>query len=339
MVQFVSGVFFLTESPRWLVANGKLEEARSILVRYHAGGDSASPLIDFEMSEIHQTIMHERENEKAAMWQLFKGRANRRRSAIAITLGICSQWVGNAIATYYLTLVLDTIGITNPTSQSLINGGLQLFNFAASVFAGALMVDRLGRRVLFLWSAMGMCLSYIVSIATFFMETPGSSNANIYNFTKVWTILTSQFIATKKTSFGVAVLPMIFIFYFHYDIAFTPLVYAYPTEIFPYSLRGLGVSLTYVTGHSGLIVSQFVNPIAMKNVSWRYYIVFCVVNAVLFVIVYCIFPETKGHSLEEIAVVFEGEKAAVNEAMAEKLESKIEKREPHGDYREVESVK
>jgi MFS family permease len=115
------------------------------------------------MSEIHQTIRHERENKTAKLWQLFQGAANRRRSAIAITLGVSSQWVGNAVVTYYLTLVLDTIGISNPTSQSLVNGGLQIFNFAASVFVGALMVDRLGRRVLFLWSAAGMCISYIVS--------------------------------------------------------------------------------------------------------------------------------------------------------------------------------
>jgi hypothetical protein len=169
-VQFVSGIFFLKESPRWLVANGKSEEARSTLVHYHAGGDSTSPLVDFEMSEIHQTMIHVRD-EKSSLRQLFRGSANRRRSAIAITLGVFSQWVGNGVVTYYLTLVLDTIGITNATSQSLINGGLQVFNFAASVFVGALMVDRLGRRVLFLWSAIGMCISYIVSIATFFTKS------------------------------------------------------------------------------------------------------------------------------------------------------------------------
>src|ERR1700743_289396 len=95
---------------------------------------------------------------------------------------------------------------------------------------------------------------------------------HILRFIQIWTILSSQFITTKKTSVGTAVIPMIFVFYFHYDLAFTPLVYAYPTEIFPYSLRGVGVTLTYVTGHLGLIIGLFVNPIAMKNISWRYYI-------------------------------------------------------------------
>jgi MFS family permease len=157
-------------------------------------------------------------------------------------------------------------------------------------------------------------------------------------FIQIWTILSSQFIATKKTSVGIAVIPMIFAFYFHYDIAFTPLVYAYPTEIFPYSLRGVGVTLTYLTGHLGLIISLFVNPIALKNIAWRYYILFCVLNAVLSLIVYLLFPETKGHSLEEIAVVFEGKKVAANKAMSEKLESDNRKGDSHGSHKEVEIV-
>jgi MFS family permease len=143
---------------------------------------------------------------------------------------------------------------------------------------------------------------------------------------------------TKKTGLGTAVIPMIFVFYFHYDIAFTPLVYAYPTEIFPYSLRSVGVTLTYLTGHLGLIVSLFVNPIAMKRISWRYYILFCVLNAVLFVIIYFLFPETKGHSLEEIAAVFEGGKATINENLADRSEAGPQKRDTDEDYAEVEIV-
>jgi hypothetical protein len=76
------------------------------------------------------------------------------------------QWVGNAVVTYYLVLVLNDIGITNATNQALINGGLQIFNLLASVFCGALFVDRLGRRTLFLWSAAGMGSSYIVSLTS-----------------------------------------------------------------------------------------------------------------------------------------------------------------------------
>ena len=80
------------------------------------------------------------------------------------------------------------------------------------------------------------------------------------------------------------------------------------------------MSLTYFSSHVGLIVSQFVNPIAMAAISWKYYILFCVLNAVLFVIIWFFFPETKGYSLEEIAMVFESEQAAVRNAIPETLE-------------------
>jgi hypothetical protein len=68
--------------------------------------------------------------------------------------------------------------------------------------------------------------------------------------------------------------PLPFAFFSHYDIFFTPLLYAYPTEIFPYTVRGAGVSLTYFCSHVGLIVSQFANLIAMAAISWKYYLFF-----------------------------------------------------------------
>ncbi|KAL5323936.1 hypothetical protein ACEPPN_008478 [Leptodophora sp. 'Broadleaf-Isolate-01'] len=282
--------WFLPESPRWLLANERSEEARSVLVKYHGNGDENSPLVHFEMNEIQETIRIERELNAQSRWKdLTATPANRKRSAIAISLGFFSQWCGNGVVSYYLTLVLNSVGITDPTNQALINGLLQIFNFFISVFLGAFMVDRLGRRVLFLWSAAGMMLAYIA-----------------------WTVLNAEFLKTRASGLGIAVIPMIFVYYFHYDIAFTPLLYAYSAEIFPYRLRGLGLSLTLLSTYIALIFNLFVNPIAMAAISWKYYILYCCMNACILVVIYFLYPETKGHSLEEIAKVFEGDDAAVN---------------------------
>jgi hypothetical protein len=86
---------------------------------------------------------------------------------------------------------------------------------------------------------------------------------------------------------------MIFALYLHYDIAFTPLPYTYPTGIFPYALRGAGVSLTHFSSHVGSKISQCVNVTAMANLSWKYYIVFVVLNAIMFVVVWVFFFEIK----------------------------------------------
>ncbi|KAH8891707.1 general substrate transporter [Thozetella sp. PMI_491] len=274
--------WFLPESPRFLVAKGKIEEARSLLIKYHAGGDANSTLVGLEVLQIQEALHAEQNAEKLSIGRIMASPANRRRLLIVTVLGIATQWAGNSVISYYLTLVLNTIGITDPTQQSLINGGLQIFNLISCIGCGVMLVDRLGRRALFLWSAAGMTISYVI-----------------------WTILNSRFAATQSVGIGYAVIPMLFIFYFHYAIAITPLTYAYPTEIFPYELRGWGVAITLIIANTTLILAQFVNPIAMGNLGWKYYIVFCILDALFFVMVWLYFPETKGKSLEEVAAIFE----------------------------------
>lgn len=149
------------------------------------------------------------------------------------------------------------------------------------------MVDRLGRRTLFLISTAGMLVSYIC-----------------------WTALNSVFARDSNQTAGYAVLAFIFIYYFFYDIAWTPLLWAYPAEIFPYTLRARGLTITLSSAYLGLILGQIVNPIAMTDIGWKYYTVFCCLLAILLVIVYLCYPETRGHSLEEIAEIFDGKKVA-----------------------------
>lgn len=208
--------------------------------------------------------------------------ANRRRLLISALVGVAAQWSGNTVVSYYLVLVLDGVGITNATHQSLINGGLQVFNLIATIGCGAMLVDTLGRRRLFQWSAVGMTASYVI-----------------------WTILNSRFSATGSAGFGYVVIPMLFIFYFHYDIALTPLLYSYPTELFPYEWRSWGVAFTLIVTNMALIVGQVCNPIAMAQLGWRYYILFCVLDSLFIVQVWLLFPETKGKSLEELSGIFD----------------------------------
>jgi MFS family permease len=284
---------------RWLIAHGKQEQAREILVKWHAAGDQSSPLVEYQMNEIETSVRAEAEvMSQTSYIDLVNTAANRKRTLIAFIVGFFNQWVGNTVISYYLTLVLNTIGITETKDQALINGLLNIFNWLAAMFAGALMVDRVGRRKLFLYSVAGMLVSYII-----------------------WTALTAHFTSTLDERAGHAVVAFIFIYYFWYDIAWSPLLQAYPVELYPFTLRARGLSVTYGSTFIGLIIAQFVNPIAMGAIGWKYYIVSCVILACLFVVIWFLFPETKGRTLEQIAEIFDGKKSDSEGRIAEKVQS------------------
>lgn len=289
------GIWFLPESPRWLVAHGNRSQAYKILADYHAGGDMESPLVAFELAEIETALTNEADCMSQNSWfDLIRTPANRKRTLIAVLVGWFAQWNGVNIISYYLTLVLGTIGITDPEDQNLINGLLQISNWLTAIFIGALLVDRLGRRTLFLASTGGMLVCYIA-----------------------WTGLTSYFDASQNEDAGKAVVAFVFLTFFFYAIAWAPLLQAYIVEIFPYTLRGRGISTMYISTFVGLVTGSQVNPIAMASIGWKYYIVFCCILAALVVIIYFCFPETKGYSLEEIKAVFEGTPLDTNGKLAD----------------------
>jgi MFS family permease len=147
------------------------------------------------MIEIESALKAEREAKETGYLDMMKTPGNRRRLFITVTLAIFSQWSGNGVVSYYLALVLETVGITSVTDQTLISGCLQIWNLIFAV-AAAFLVDRLGRRLLFLSSAAVMLVSYIII-----------------------TGLSGSFANTQHGPTGIAVIPFLFIFFTGYDIS------------------------------------------------------------------------------------------------------------------------
>jgi MFS family permease len=117
---------------------------------------------------------------------------------LVTAVGFFSQWSGNGLVSYYINKVLTGIGITDAKTQFIINGVLQIFNLFAAYF-GSWLIERMGRRPLFLISTTGMLVSFTI-----------------------WTGLASAATADNASpAIGSAFVAFIFIYYGFYDIAWS----------------------------------------------------------------------------------------------------------------------
>ncbi|KAK9452798.1 general substrate transporter [Dipodascopsis uninucleata] len=297
-------LFFVPESPRYLIFKDRLEEARNILVKYHAEGDAEDPLVDFEFNEIFGAIQHEKTMKNVSYLVFFK-KNNRLRLFISMMVPFMQQMSGNGLVSYYLSLVLNSIGIRTSPEQLVINGGLMIYNLGICIILN-MFVTRFPRRKVFLTSTGLMCLVYIL-----------------------WTILSAinQQRNFEDPSLGKGVLALIFLFYFAYNIGLMGLPYVYLTEVLPYYLRSRGIGIALFTSGLCQLYNGYVNSIAMDAIEWKYYIVYCCVIFMEFLAVFFFFPETKGRTLEEVAEVFEGKNADVYQLTTMKKSDIVETEE------------
>lgn len=191
-------IWFLPESPRFLVSQGLESTAAKTLARFHTpNNDERDPLVRYEMAQIRHALKLEKETNRLSYLALFNTPGNRKRMRIIIGLAVFSQWSGNGLVSYYINLVLEGVGITNPVTKAGINGGLQLFNLIVAV-SGAMLVDKVGRRTLFIFSNVGMLISM----------SPPYNRVHKSHFSKSvftgWTATTAVFQTTSNSSASTA---------------------------------------------------------------------------------------------------------------------------------------
>ncbi len=276
-------IWWIPESPRYLVSKCKIESARDMLLKFHGENNESKygKLIDSELSEIFTAIDRERSQNTCSYTSLFKGKPNLHRLVIIITLAIIVQLSGTSVVTYYFKKILSNIGIDSKTEQLEIYGYLMIFSLAGC-FCIPWIIKKLKRRDMLLWCLIAMLICMVI-----------------------WTVLSAidEKQDYKNKSLSIGVIAMIFIDFFCYNAGMisAPL---YVSEILPFNLRSKGTSIYFMVVYVSQIFSGFVNPIAMDAISWKYYIVYCCWIGLDIAIVFFVYPETKGYSLEDISKVF-----------------------------------
>lgn len=282
---------FIPESPRWLVHEGFLEEARIVVAQTNTSGDLTNPVVIAIYKEIVDTIEFEKnEGRTMSPMEMIRTPVARKRLLIGMSPGPFSCIAGNIIASYYLGAELDTAGITNTLQQLKANVVLNVWCLACSLL-GTQLAANWGRKSTALLSEILLiiCLFMIGSLSKMYADNPdGASQGLVYG--------------------DVAVM---FLFQGFYSIAWTPLLYLYPLEVMNYSIRANGMAVSQLALNAFALVFVFIMPIGLNNIGWKMYMINGSWDIIIAAFIAVFWVETKGKTLEEIDALFEGERPLV----------------------------
>ncbi|KAK9335789.1 hypothetical protein LIPSTDRAFT_204767 [Lipomyces starkeyi NRRL Y-11557] len=275
-VILLSGIWFLQESPRWLMEKGLHDEALTVLKNLHGDGTNEE-YIELEFREIRDVIIAERLSKKVTWSSILSRPSWRRRLLLGCGVQAFGPLSGVNVINYYGPRIYATLGINDQTSLMIIGISGALSIVYCSI--GLWVLDRIGRIKPLIVSALGLAAALVVNAAL------------------------SQHFNETNTNQLRAMVAMNFVF----SLFYTPLgiiSWVYPAEIFPVDIRNQGNAITTFTNWVfNLIFAQF-SPQALSSIGFRYFYVFFVFNLIAATCYLFFYPETKGRTLEQMDEVF-----------------------------------
>ncbi|KAI9806713.1 MAG: hypothetical protein M1825_006170 [Sarcosagium campestre] len=271
----VTFVLELPESPRWLILKGKEDEAVNVLAAL-SDLPPDHPYIEGEFAAIKDTVL---EMVKGGWRDLFTMTEDRHfhRVVLAYVNQVFQQISGINLITYYAATIYESnIGLSH-TTATLLAAGNGTEYFLAS-WVAVFTIEKVGRRPLMLFGAAGMSFSMIIlAVMTSFEGDE----------TKGW----------------VAAI-FLFVFNTFFAIGWLGMTWLYPAEIVPLRIRAPANALSTSANWAFNFMVVMITPVAFSSIKYKTYIIFAVINAFIFPVVWFFYPETAYRSLEEMDAIF-----------------------------------
>jgi len=257
------GMFFLPESPRWLIRQGAIDRAKKILQTLRN-----KPDVSEEVNYIQQSL----QVKKASFKEIFSPTI-RPVLFLGAILGFIQQATGINTIIYYAPTIFQMAGFQNIAGSILATVGIGIVNVLATVFA-IFYLDKLGRRPLLLIGLLGMFFSLLGLSLAFTLHT---------DITR-WIAMFCTFTYIISFAFSLGAILWLMI-----------------AEIFPLEIRGFAMGLAvfncwlwnFIVSSTFLTLLNSVGP----SQSFLIYAAMCVFS---FVFCYYKTPETNGVTLEQI---------------------------------------
>lgn len=255
----LAGLAFVPESPRWLTARGKTDQAAEILAKYHGGGDINHPVVQMELREFEEGIQVKKAQSWWNYYDLVDTHNQRWRFLMMACMSFFAQLSGNSVLTYYLPSMYTKLGITSTDRRLLLTFANSIVSCTGAVF-GSATNDMIGRRTK-LWVGSIVLACLFAAVTGFSSQFEGGADN----------------VDAPMSNAGVA---FIFLFGCAYSFVYTPLTATYCAEVLANHTRAKGMGVHVIMSNCANLYNTYVTAIALEAIGWKYYLVFVALNLV-----------------------------------------------------------
>jgi len=260
---FFSIIFFIPESPKWLLVNGKLDKASLVLSKIYATKEEVK-------DEIEATNASLKGESKGKWSDLLKPGI-----LVAVIAGsaiaILGQFMGVNAVLYYGPKIFADAGFENPMFSTVLVGVVNCVTTILAVF----IIDKVGRKQLIYWGVSGMIIC-LLAIGIYFAwgSQIGLGNGFMLTF----------FLA----------------YVFCCAISISAIVFVLLSEMYPNSVRGRAMSIAGFALWIGTYLIGQLTPVLLGWSQAGTFFLFAVMCVPYMLIMWKVIPETTGKTLEEI---------------------------------------